>query len=235
MATLCNAYNDYDSSGTSINTNNGGRIVDPAKKNVKYLRCPLYDNNLSDNFPDTLTYNLSHPNSDPYSQCTKNQRGNCKDINSNTGNNVERWTVIQSSCSGHTKGRNGTSISIGTDIIDYTDFQDLYNAVSAECSARGIKFLHNQPSTYQGKIVDDQNPFEALNAYLEKCKDAKSGTKHTNNNQLIPINPEEGAIIKHSDVSAITTNLNNITQDCICYSDCNGYSVCYCYGNCQYY
>ena len=24
-------------------------------------------------------------------------------------------------------------------------------------------------------------------------------------------------------------------QDCICYSDCNGYSVCWCYGNCNYY
>ena len=239
MARLCNAYSDYDLSG-SKNTNDGGRVVDPSIYTVEHLKCPSYltykndtniDNFLSDDFPDTLG------TTNPYSKCTNNQRTTCKDsnLNTNNGKNVERWTVIQSSCSGHTKGRDGTSISVGTDIIDYTDFQDLYNAVSAECSARGIKFLHNQPSTYQGKIVDNQNPFETLNAYLKTCKNTKSGREHKNNNELIAINPEEGAIIKHSDVSAITTNLNNITQDCICYSDCNGYSVCYCYGNCQYY
>ena len=239
MATLCNTNNTYtDDSSGSNNDNNGGVVVTPLKSTVSFLKCTSYleynnstpDTQISENnFPDTLG------TTDPYSQCTNNQSETCKNITTNTGSNVERWTVIQSSCSGHTKGRDGKVVTIGSDIIDYTDFQNLYNAVRDECNVRGISFLHNEPNTYNGKIVDDQNPFEALNAYLEKCKDAKSGTKHTNNNQLIPINPEEGAIIKHSDVSAITTNLNNITQDCICYSDCNEYSVCYCYGNCQYY
>ena len=45
-----------------------------------------------------------------------------------------------------------------------------------------------------------------------------------------PNNIIQTNIIKDA-ANAITYDM----QDCICYSDCNGYSVCWCYGNCNYY
>lgn len=237
MATICNTYAKYDKDGTSVNGVDGGEKVEPSKDNVEYLKCPSYavysstkNKTLNTNeFPDTLG------TSNPYGNCTNNQITTCKDSTDATGSKVERWTVIQSSCSKHRKDSNEQNVSIGTDIIDYTDFQNLYDKIKDECEARGVDFSSNAPSTYRGKIIDEVNPFEKLNEFLSSCSNAESGWKHLHNYTLSAINIPEGEIIRHSDVTTIATNLQNITKDCICYSDCTGYSVCYCYGNCSYY
>ena len=42
-------------------------------------------------------------------------------------------------------------------------------------------------------------------------------------------------IISKDNINAIVNVIKEDLNDCICYSDCNGYSVCYCYGNCNHY
>lgn len=42
-------------------------------------------------------------------------------------------------------------------------------------------------------------------------------------------------IAKHDALEESMTAIQTLIKDCICYSDCNGYSLCYCYGNCNHY
>lgn len=42
-------------------------------------------------------------------------------------------------------------------------------------------------------------------------------------------------IIQTTLIKDIANAITYDMQDCICYSDCNEYSVCWCYGNCNYY
>lgn len=46
--------------------------------------------------------------------------------------------------------------------------------------------------------------------------------------------PSKPLISKNS-LSDIITAIKRDINDCICYGDCNGYSVCWCYGNCNHY
>lgn len=42
-------------------------------------------------------------------------------------------------------------------------------------------------------------------------------------------------LISKNSLSDIITAIKRDINDCICYGDCNGYSVCWCYGNCNHY
>lgn len=42
-------------------------------------------------------------------------------------------------------------------------------------------------------------------------------------------------LVSKSNMEAIIDTIKNDITDCVCYSDCNGYSVCWCYGNCNHY
>ena len=42
-------------------------------------------------------------------------------------------------------------------------------------------------------------------------------------------------VLSESNMDIIKDVIKKDLNDCICYSDCNGYAVCYCYGNCNHY
>lgn len=44
-----------------------------------------------------------------------------------------------------------------------------------------------------------------------------------------------GDVITEEDRDYMLNSVRSMLNDCVCYSDCNGYSVCWCYGNCNYY
>ena len=48
-------------------------------------------------------------------------------------------------------------------------------------------------------------------------------------------NKLDGDIITEDNKNYIMNTIKSVVNDCICYSDCNGYSVCWCYGNCNHY
>ena len=55
---------------------------------------------------------------------------------------------------------------------------------------------------------------------------------------LLKTVPDKNSIISanfFNDDSDILKDLSVVINDCVCYSDCGGYSVCYCYGNCNNY
>lgn len=41
--------------------------------------------------------------------------------------------------------------------------------------------------------------------------------------------------LSKSNIDLVIQTIKNDLNDCICYGDCNGYSVCWCYGNCNHY
>ena len=61
--------------------------------------------------------------------------------------------------------------------------------------------------------------------------------KELNKDRFTPltVNIEANTTILAANINSLINNAKNMLQDCICYSDCNGYSVCWCYGNCNYY
>ena len=42
-------------------------------------------------------------------------------------------------------------------------------------------------------------------------------------------------VLNLANMTTIIDVIKDDLNDCICYSDCNGYSVCFCYGNCNHY
>jgi hypothetical protein len=48
-------------------------------------------------------------------------------------------------------------------------------------------------------------------------------------------NPTIGSIMETNNPNPLIDTLSALALDCICYTDCGGYSVCNCYGHCQNY
>lgn len=53
------------------------------------------------------------------------------------------------------------------------------------------------------------------------------------NNKITRIT--ETPTLSKANIDAVIQTIKNDLNDCICYGDCNGYSVCFCYGNCNHY
>lgn len=70
---------------------------------------------------------------------------------------------------------------------------------------------------------------------LKNIQYAMQGSSDTNfeTNQNKQIKPS--MVISKDNINTIIKVIKEDLNDCICYSDCNGYSVCYCYGNCNHY
>lgn len=72
-----------------------------------------------------------------------------------------------------------------------------------------------------------QNTYNQLLKYLRQFDD---DTYKINSTDV-----SNGSQILSSTVNGLVDDVNALIDDCICYSDCNAYSVCYCYGNCNHY
>lgn len=70
---------------------------------------------------------------------------------------------------------------------------------------------------------------------LKNIQYAMQGSSNTEfeTNQNKQIKPS--MVISKDNINTIIKVIKEDLNDCICYSDCNGYSVCYCYGNCNHY
>ena len=161
-------------------------------------------------------------------------------------------TEIQSECRGHILNPEFIEISHDTilkyyniSIGDYNWLVDVLNKRIREKN-KSPKYAWNNNNTgierlntaQSGNIIKE---LKELNDILGKMQ-PEGNDKKTGNRK-------HDHWIYHSDKLSNETNLietelitnvfevvvNNEIQDCICYSDCNGYSVCWCYGNCNYY
>ena len=161
-------------------------------------------------------------------------------------------TEIQSECRGHILNPEFIEISHDTilkyyniSIGDYNWLVDVLNKRIREKN-KSPKYAWNNNNTgierlntaQSGNIIKE---LKELNNILGKMQPEGNDKKTSNR--------KHDHWIYHSDKLSNETNLietelitnvfevvaNNEIQDCICYSDCNGYSVCWCYGNCNYY
>ena len=83
----------------------------------------------------------------------------------------------------------------------------------------------NKDIIAHGPKDDNYNIFVRLNNILMKYSEKQKALKITKK----VVNADDS-------INKLLSNFENgILKDCICYSDCNGYSVCYCYGNCNHY
>ena len=81
-----------------------------------------------------------------------------------------------------------------------------------------------------GKQIEIED-FDTINETLEKmCRDA------VDPDVVQQLNLESETHIKPQDsINVVIDNAKKVLKDCICYTDCGGYSVCFCYSNCNHY
>ena len=46
---------------------------------------------------------------------------------------------------------------------------------------------------------------------------------------------KKSLVLNKENIKKISDVIKKDLNDCVCYSDCNGYSICFCYGNCNHY
>lgn len=142
---------------------------------------------------------------------------------SNYGLNRNTVYVIQSSCSQHSKRGTIKSINVNNgNLINAETINNLIDDINSELNRRnmGSSSLNkvNVGSETQSKIMRDiYNEIERM---------------RTISNKNTPYN---GSIMATSNPNPAIATLQSLAADCICYTDCGGYSTCYCYGYCNNY
>ena len=81
-----------------------------------------------------------------------------------------------------------------------------------------------------GKQIEIED-FDTINEILENmCRDT------VDPDVVQQLNLESETHIKPQDsINVVIDNAKKVLKDCICYTDCGGYSVCFCYSNCNHY
>lgn len=106
------------------------------------------------------------------------------------------------------------------------------------------EFLPNLPSSPSGSPANNtitsnmlmyKQLLETLEDYIKLADKEKSINLSGNGPSLSTIDFADTNIIQASDENTLSAIYAETYQDCVCYTDCNGYAVCWCYGNCHNY
>lgn len=154
-------------------------------------------------------------------------------------NKFEGWTIGQSNCSGHRNGKGTDITAINNETIIYGGNNSfvglLYSQINNELNARQqhniYRNLTNITVPHSNSIIDIPDLNDAIDTINNYAKVADTDVTNLSTKKVVI-----GNLVKKSDFNDLKSDFNSkIVSECICYSDCNGYSVCYCYGNCNYY
>ena len=153
----------------------------------------------------------------------------------------EGLAIGQSVCEGHRAGSgtlikttNKESIVLGG---KNSFISQLYVQINKELAERRKHSIYASlsdnftkvPNSNEQIFASDLN--DALNAIKKYYDIANSDL---NNYNYTEVSTTE--IVKKSNLDDLKNKFNaTVINDCICYSDCQGYAMCYCYGNCNYY
>lgn len=130
--------------------------------------------------------------------------------------------TIQNICVGHSISGTGISTVSKETRIDAATITNIQNAVNRELERRGLpnsSFTLVSPGQicYPNVISEINNAVSRMRTF--------SAT-----------NPTTGKIMTAStDPNPAIQTLNALVTECMCYTDCRGYSVCYCHGYCNNY
>ena len=217
---LCNAYRCIGVQQVKTEQNNS-RCSD--NKTIEYW---IADNDQSLTSITDMKFR-SGGTSEP--QCNNNQ----------VREKFEDLAVGQQNCVGYRNG-SGKTISLDNDEIlihggKNSFIHKLYSQINIELNARKKHGIYENLSTLTSpttgnsiKTTDLNNALEIIKAYYDADYSDLSDYNY--------VEVTEKDLVTKNQLSDIMTEFNeNVIQDCICYSDCQGYAVCYCYGNCSYY
>lgn len=191
------------------------------------------------------------PELDDYDKTYRN-KANGTWAQSKTYHVVQDLSSIQTSCSGHRTIYSTESVlSVNTlkevkkqttilaekynTIIDVLDKEferrkqsnKYKNTVNNGTVPNKLRVNENNPNNNPDALAVQLN---TLNNYINNTIFAKDKFKPNNTSTI-----QKNDIILAENINTLIETVHNLVQDCICYSDCNGYSVCWCYGNCNYY
>lgn len=130
--------------------------------------------------------------------------------------------TIQRVCVGHSISGTGVSTVPAGARIEALTILNIQNAINKELQRRGMSNssfttdLFGQPCR--------PNVISELNNAVSRMRAVSAR------------NPVTGDLmIASTDPNPSIQMLNALVAECICYTDCRGYSVCYCYGHCNNY
>lgn len=141
----------------------------------------------------------------------------------------EKMALAQLNCKIHSGKPEKVSVSLGDDIIDVNDIQNIYNLVTTRLMQYDKTTKYRTLNDYVTDTVSIEDPIKFLNDKMIEI---------TKNMSLYPINVntyKNKKIIARKDLYAFINNAETFLNDCLCYTDCISYSICHCYGNCNYY
>ena len=169
-------------------------------------------------------------------------------------------STIQGNCTGHRTKFSSDSLSIIKDIttseiILAEQYNVIRQIIKDEFDKRWLSKKYQNPKAYIAAPTTQTSAIEISGKVLP---DEVSSTdcvikeqlvnllKYINSSELLSdeYTPADdntiasklsGDIITENDINYTVDTIKSVLNDCICYSDCNGYSVCWCYGNCNYY
>lgn len=130
--------------------------------------------------------------------------------------------TIQRICLGHSIRGTGISTVAAKARIDAATITNIQNAVNLELERRGLSNSSFTP-VLSGQICYP-NVISEINNAVSRMRTFSA------------TNPTAGKIMTAStDPNPAIQALNALVAECVCYTDCRGYSVCYCYGHCNNY
>lgn len=138
---------------------------------------------------------------------------------SSTKNKIQ---TIQSTCTGHSKGSTCSLTFTAGETITASKINQFIDYTNDELTRRG-KSQSGITKASVGNLAYP-NIIQQLNTAIESMRTISG-----------KVTPYSGEIIRASQPTPALTTLKALMSECICYTDCGGYSVCYCYGYCNNY
>lgn len=157
----------------------------------------------------------------------------------------EDLAYIQEKCIGHRltsntyRGQTLPQIDAHSSIT-HQQYNLLKDIINKELDSRKKSPLYSNadkpaaPTALKPADYVKREQLQKLNKFVSRS----SFYKDTVIAPVIPLPEDEGEDkpqISHVHINNTINAVKAMLNDCICYSDCNGYSTCQCYGNCNHY
>ena len=217
----------------------------------------VYPANSNDPIPGSQIYQIIGGTTNSYSAedlpTAKNpNNGNKENPYQNTCNifrvrNItETMVTIQDSCQIHSNKQRDASGLVNKpqsgSIIN--TLNSIYQSINNEIENRGSSQQYYNINNIVNTIISSDQLSDintTISNLLAECSSSFEFDSNTNLSaklstlSLSSIDIEKESIVSANVYAPLSANVKLLMEDCICYSDCNSYSVCYCYGNCNNY
>ncbi len=175
----------------------------------------------------------------PISKCSEHNNNDIQ-VSNTSPKDEDPLENIQLSCTGHRLAvLNGRNYLYPTIINNEYIFAEQYNAlkdiIEQEINTRKLSKKYNDLSTVSIPELTAESKSHIFDEQLIELNNLIVEQKLYHDVATKPTLTIDNQTIHSIDINKSITALRSLANDCVCYSDCNGYSVCWCYGNCNHY